>query len=205
MPNTHSGFRRVAPWRPHGKNAGVLRHLLLLPRARRWVQATIAAHVPLSRIAESRLERLQSVCSNDLLMSVRLVVVEHVPQPPLERWGFDAGSLPRDAAGITLNQMIFVRRGLERDESLVFHELVHALQWRALGVNRFLALYGMLMLECGYRESALETMAYDLQADFEARAPLPEVEQVVRRRTQELFAALQRRSVLHRLVFGVLR
>ena len=184
----------------------LLRGLVLLPRARRWMRETIAAARPQSMsVAEGRFDRLAGTFSRDLLESVRIVAVNEVPQPPLKRWGVsDDGLLARDAAGITLDQMIFVKVGLQRDESLVFHELVHAIQWRTLGVHRFLAVYGLLLLERGYGDHPLEAMAYHLQAIFDEGSPLPNVEAVVARRTQEAFAAFRARSFGRRLVMALL-
>src|SRR4029453_13178482 len=145
--------------------AGLLRGLLILPRARRWMRETIAAAQPHSMsIAECGLDDLPGIFSRDLLARVRIVEVEQVPQPPLERWGLAGeGLLARDAAGITLDQMIFVKSGLQRDESLGFHDLVPGVQWTSLGISRFLALYGLLLLEHGYADHPLEAMAYHLQ------------------------------------------
>ncbi len=184
----------------------LLRGLLLLPRARRWMRETIDAARPHSMsIAECGFDHLPGVLSRDLLAHVRIVAVDEVPQPPLERWGLAGEALlVSDAAGITLDQMIFVKSGLQRDESLVFHELVHAVQWRTLGVNRFLALYGLLLLEHGYVDHPLEAMAYHLQAIFDEGSPLPNVEAVVARRTQEAFASFRARSLAHRVALALL-
>lgn len=105
------------------------------------------------------------------------------------------------AAGITLDAAIFVQRGLEHDESLIFHEMVHAAQWRTLGPNRFLAMYGLMLVESGYRENPLERMAYELQSQFDSHDVMNEVTAVIARKTQELFASFRRRSLVHRLVF----
>jgi hypothetical protein len=42
-------------------------------------------------------------------------------------------------SGMTFGRWILVRRGHERDEALLAHELVHVRQWRELGAVRFLA------------------------------------------------------------------
>ena len=184
----------------------LLRGLLLLPRARRWMRDTIDAARPQSMsIAECGFDHLPGIFSRDLLARVRIVEVDQVPQPPLERWGLAGEALlARDAAGITLDQMIFVKSGLQHDESLAFHELVHAIQWSTLGINRFLALYGLVLLEHGYAEHPLEAMAYHLQAIFDEGSPLPNVEAVVARRTQEAFASFRARSLGHRLALSLL-
>lgn len=52
------------------------------------------------------------------------------------------------------------------DEGLHFHELIHVVQWRVLGPERFLAAYADGLEKFGYRASPLEAMAYDAQAAF---------------------------------------
>ncbi len=186
-------------------NRFMLRYLLLLPRARRWLARTIAEHAPGSRrLSDCGFARLSGAFSAQSLDDCRLVEVERVPQPPLEQWGIgESNGLVHAAAGITLMGLIIVRRGMERDESLVFHELVHAIQWRTLGLNRFLALYGLLLHEYGYRDSPLEEMAYDLQALFDANALPSNIEAVIAGRTQELFAGFRKRSIAHRIAFAM--
>lgn len=184
----------------------MLRHLLILPRARRWLRTTIAAHESHSRpIADCGFKRLHRRFSPDVLARARLAIVDRVPQPPLSAWGIAGeGLLATDAAGITLERMIFVRRGLQRDESLIFHELVHAIQWAALGVNRFLALYGLLLLERGYAEHPLEMIAYQLQAAFDDGEFPPDVEAVVARQARERLGQMRARSLAHRCIFSML-
>ena len=57
-----------------------------------------------------------------------------------------------------------------RDESLHFHELVHVIQWRLLGPEKFLAFYADGLERFGYRNSPLEVMAYNLQDRFDREA-----------------------------------
>lgn len=56
-------------------------------------------------------------------------------------WLWAGGPVPPGAAGITLGPLVIVRRGRERDELLLRHELVHVAQWRRHGVVGFLARY----------------------------------------------------------------
>ena len=43
--------------------------------------------------------------------------------------------------GMTLGRLVLLRRGHERSEKLIAHELVHVRQWAELGVPRFLVCY----------------------------------------------------------------
>ncbi|MGB8014923.1 MAG: hypothetical protein WCF80_03410 [Pseudolabrys sp.] len=65
------------------------------------------------------------------------------------------------------------------NEKMHFHELVHVIQWRMLGPDRFLFLYAN-GLECfGYRQSPLEAMAYDAEAAFASSTDIFNVEKMV--------------------------
>ena len=55
-------------------------------------------------------------------------------------------------------------------ESLHFHELVHVVQWSALGPEKFLACYADGLERFGYLRSPLELMAFRLQRRFEREA-----------------------------------
>ena len=62
---------------------------------------------------------------------------------------------------------------------MYFHELVHVVQWRLLGPDRFLFLYAN-GLECfGYRQSPLEAMAYDAETAFASSMAIFDVENMV--------------------------
>jgi hypothetical protein len=63
-----------------------------------------------------------------------------------------------------------VRADRAHDESLHFHELVHVIQWRLLGPEKFLALYADGLERFGYRKSPLEVMAFRLQSRFQREA-----------------------------------
>ena len=74
-----------------------------------------------------------------------------------------------EAGGITFKDTYFVRHRLAADEGLHFHELIHVVQWRYLGPERFLAAYAAGHLGAGgYRDNPLEAIAHALQARFEA-------------------------------------
>ena len=61
---------------------------------------------------------------------------------------------------------IFLKPTHSNNENTHFHELVHVIQWRLLGPDRFLFSYAN-DLECfGYRQSPLEAMAYDAEMAF---------------------------------------
>jgi hypothetical protein len=174
--------------------------LFTLPRARRWVHRIVAQHrsvaVPL-RESEGA-ESLVKVFGPLLIEGTKVAVVDQTPRPPLAKWGLEGADdfVGFEAAGLALIDTIFVRRNCVGDPSLLFHELVHVAQWRLLGVNRFLALYGLMLLEDGYRASPLETMAYGLQRQFVAGRRFDALP-VIRRQTQEVLVEFGRRSIRH--------
>lgn len=51
------------------------------------------------------------------------------------------GPVPPGYDGITIGDLIIVRRGCESNEELILHERVHVDQWRTLGSVGFLRMY----------------------------------------------------------------
>jgi len=98
-----------------------------------------------------------------------------------------------DFRGITYLDTYFVREGLEKEESLHFHELVHIVQWAHLGPERFLQSYVHgYSLAGGYRDNPLESIAFDLQTRFEQTIDRFSVEPVVRQDLDDLPARIRK-------------
>ena len=68
-----------------------------------------------------------------------------------------------DNTAAYLPDTFFVTQGELANEALHFHELIHVVQWRLLGPERFIALYAEGLERFGYRSSPLEVIAYDLE------------------------------------------
>jgi len=138
-----------------------------------WIQKTLAQHAPAARsVASLGFSRLPHYYGQDILTAARVVVVPKVPMPPLSAMGLDRFSdfERMDAGGITYLDTYFVRADEAHSESLHFHELVHVIQWRLLGPEKFLALYADGLERFGYRNSPLEQMAYNFQGQFDREA-----------------------------------
>jgi hypothetical protein len=78
-----------------------------------------------------------------------------VPVPPLASIGLTrfAGFVRGDSDGIAYIDTIFLKPTQSENENVYFHELIHIIQWRLLGPDRFLLAYAN-GLECfGYRQS----------------------------------------------------
>ena len=103
----------------------------------------------------------------------RVKVVEGDPLPLAAPFFNRAASLcgmdvpsPSQIAGITFDHVIATREPMPT--AMLFHELVHVVQFRILGVNQFAKLYTRGLLRNGsYDAIPLERCAYELEARFE--------------------------------------
>ena len=141
----------------------------IYPHVIGWIRQTLAACANQAEtVASQGFPRLPLYFNPELLASTKFVRVERVPVPPLSQLGltrfaaFEQGNYD----GITYLDTFFVTRHRANDEGLSFHELIHVVQWQLLGPERFLAVYAAGLESCGYRNSPLEVMAYNAEADF---------------------------------------
>jgi len=111
----------------------------------------------------------------EVLDGVRLARVKHLQNPPfyteLEGLGFQNLPQFRRMAAVTFVDVIVAQD--EFTSSLLFHELVHVVQYKELGVQRFAELYVRGFLETGeYLSIPLERVAYHLEGLFRLRPDL---------------------------------
>jgi hypothetical protein len=142
------------------------------PRVLGWIDATLRAHAGDAQTIVSRgFPRLPLYFNADTLKTAKVVLVDQLPVPPLSSWGltrfadFERGNFN----GITYLNTFFIKPDDVRNETIHFHELIHVVQWRILGPERFLRLYADGLERFGYRDSPLEKMAYDAEAAFTAK------------------------------------
>jgi hypothetical protein len=143
------------------------------PLIARWIKKTLAKHATAARpVASFGFSRLPDYYVAQVLASSKAVVVPRVPMPPLSAMGLDRfrDFEKMNAGGMTFFDTYFVRADHAHDESLHFHELVHLIQWRLLGPEKFLALYADGLERFGYRKSPLEVIAFQLQHRFQREA-----------------------------------
>jgi hypothetical protein len=147
-----------------------------------WIRQTLGAYEKRTRTVGSMgFSRLPLYFSGELLQMAKVVAVERVPVPPLSAIGlsqfaeFERG----DYDGITYLDTFFLKQSRAADEELHFHELIHVVQWRLLGPERFLAAYAAGLETAGYRNSPLECMAYDAQSVFSQSARAFDAERMV--------------------------
>lgn len=117
------------------------------------------------------------------LTGVAVIIQDPLPigNPPfasVARWlGYEFPSMEHVRA-ITLDQSIAARENMT--PSLLFHEMVHVVQYRLLGVTEFARLYVRGFLRAGsYVEIPLERCAYDLEFRFEVEGVPFDVEREV--------------------------
>ena len=147
-----------------------------------WIRRTLTASAPAAQTVASRgFSRLPLYFTEQTLASAKVVLVDPLPMPPLSSMGlarfadFERGNFD----GITYIDTFFLKPTHSKNEAMFFHELVHVIQWRILGPDRFLFLYAN-GLECfGYRQSPLEAMAYDAETAFASSMAIFNVEKMV--------------------------
>lgn len=149
----------------------MLAHILSLPVAlyirRQHDRLTGQSHA----ISDAARLRMAPYFSADLLSGVRIVERDPlpIPNPPfansIRRLGFDYPNLALTAA-ITFGNLIATRAPMS--PSLLFHELVHVVQYQRLGISVFARQYvhGLLTYR-SYEQIPLEAAAFQLQARFE--------------------------------------
>jgi hypothetical protein len=156
-----------------------------------WIQQTIGDHEQSAKTVASRgFKRLPLYFAGEVLVTTKVVVVNRVPMPPLSSMGLQrfAEFERRDFDGITYLDTIFVKRSRANHEELHFHELIHVIQWRSLGSERFLALYADGLERFGYHNSPLERMAYLAQTEFGQSKQVFDAQALVLRELKQLSA-----------------
>lgn len=126
---------------------------------------------------------MQPFFPKSVLDGTKLVVLSNkrVSNPPfyptLVEMGFDAASLPDFSQMAAITFVDIVVSHVPFDNSLLFHELVHTVQYEKLGLSRFADKYVRGFLTSGsYAGIPLERNAYELQERFESLSVEGEVE-----------------------------
>ena len=160
-----------------------------LPDVRQWIDQFMDAHADRARaVSTLGFTRLSACFPQGLLDRAKVVSVERVPFPPVEKFGLPelAPMQQMSFDGITFKDTFFLQQGHESEE-LHFHELVHVVQWARLGVDNFLLAYGLGLLSSGYAQSPLEQMAYTLQRSFELGTPPQDLVRVIEQGTDAIW------------------
>jgi hypothetical protein len=164
-----------------------------LPLACEWIDDYLGRHEAISRsVISLGMKRLTASYPEQLLRGARVVMVERVEFPPVDRFGLPelAALQQQNFGGITFKNTYFVRNAEATVESLHFHEMVHVVQWARLGVERFLLAYGIGLAQFGYERSPLEQMAYDLQFEFEKGTSRPQLVRYIETQTDAIWGTV---------------
>jgi hypothetical protein len=147
-----------------------------------WIRTMLTSNAHKAQTVASRgFSRLPLYFTENTLASTKVVLVDPLPVPPLRSIGLGrfADFERSDFEGITYMDTFFLKPSQSANENLHFHELVHVIQWRLLGPDRFLFSYAN-GLECfGYRHSPLEAMAYDAEEAFASSTAIFNTEKMV--------------------------
>jgi hypothetical protein len=151
-----------------------------------WVIQQVAAYIEGQRqtyrrgsgpLNQTQIAAMRPFFPVPTLESSRIVILagERVSNPPfygeLMKMGFEAGSLPNFAhmAAITFVDTVVSHEPFT--DRLLFHELVHVVQYEKLGLVEFAAKYVKGFLSGGsYEAIPLEMNAYELDARFAAES-----------------------------------
>ena len=147
-----------------------------------WIRKMLDANAQVAQTVSSRgFLRLPHYFTKHTLVSTKVVIVDPLPVPPLASMGLTrfADFVRGGSDGITYFDTIFLKPTQSENENVYFHELIHIIQWRLLGPDRFLLAYAN-GLECfGYRQSPLEAMAYDAESEFASSTLIFNAEKLV--------------------------
>lgn len=140
------------------------------PKVFEWISRLLMDNaLSMQTVSSAGFRLLPRYFSSELLDSAKFVVVPGKPPvPPLSSMGLDqfAEFEKENLVGITYFDTFFLCQSQASAESLFFHELIHVVQWRLLGPERFLAAYADGYEKFGYRKAPLEVMAYSAEYAF---------------------------------------
>jgi hypothetical protein len=158
---------------------------LLIGQGQKWIKEQRAAFHPLGRtLPDIAVAKFSQFFEERLLREVRLVTVPALQNPAfLEEYQavFVEKAIPlldfSAMAGITfVDTILLVEQFLEEAAiGIIFHELVHAVQYDLLGPDKFVELYLLGWVNQGFNYAAipLEMDAYELQNRYEAEPTAP--------------------------------
>lgn len=139
-----------------------------VPEICSWIDRTLSAHAEKTKpLSSYGFQRLNGFFPEAFLAGVKVVETEALPRPPLRAMGLeflgDFETMPISA--ITYRSTYFIRPEAAKDEALHCHEIVHVAQWEYLRDERFLMNYGLGLLDFGYKNHPMETMAQLLEGE----------------------------------------
>lgn len=161
----------------------------VLEKAHNWLWKQRDLHrAKARRLTDDERLPLQDYYDTQILDTVRVATVDQISNPPfydeLTESGFPILDISR-SAGITFVDCIVIRRMFQQHFpswiSILFHELVHVVQFELLGPRTVLEAYLQAWEQNGYQyhDVPFEIQAYRLEARFKRHEPLFSVREVV--------------------------
>lgn len=139
---------------------------MISPLLLRYIRRINRKHIPLANPCQEVVPFLSVYFSNELLAKTKVVYVKEVPKLLPSGWLFGK------AAGIALEDTVYVKEEYRYRWHLHFHELVHIQQWQRLGPIEFLSQYVVEALTCGYQSNKFEVEAFEFEERFKCNEVL---------------------------------
>jgi len=151
----------------------------MVDQAAAWVERQRNRYRPTGRgLSEVEKGKLQGFFPEEVLEEARIATVPRIENPDfysqLEAAGFKPLLDLTGAAGIAFIDTVVIAQVFSSGRGLLlpllFHELVHVVQHRVLGLKKFMRLYIQSWADGGfsYYAISLEKQAFDLQARYQA-------------------------------------
>jgi len=140
----------------------------MINQIEQWIDKTNEHYLNKRVSCKKFIQDFDGFYSEEFLRHSYFVVVDEVPKPDMpELREMGLGSmLDMEVHAITYKNTYYIQPYLAHNLRLHFHELVHVAQWNCLGPAPLIKRYINEFDTYGYEGSALEIMAYALDAHF---------------------------------------
>ena len=133
-----------------------------------WITDTNLTHQAQRHSCKQLTTHFAGFFSDELFEQAGFVIINELPSPPASvvmQLGLSQLLSP-SAVGITLDDTYYLKPKAAAQLRVHFHELIHVLQWQALGATPFIRRYMDEVIKFGYRQAPLEEKAYDFEDRF---------------------------------------
>ena len=161
----------------------------LVEQAHQWLREQRELHTGNARyLSDHERLLLQDYYDSWILDKVRLATADRISNPTFYAELIESGYPVLDlsgSAGITFIDCVVIRRVFYKDSpawvSILFHELVHVVQFEILGSRKHVELYLRAWAQNGYQYHRIpfEMQAHRLEARFERHEPPFSVREIV--------------------------
>lgn len=153
----------------------------LIEMGQQWLREQRNLYIANARpLTDEEKKLLQGYYDNKILDKVRLAAVDRISNPTFYTELVKSGNPILDisgSAGITFIDCIVIRKVFRKDlpawNSILFHELVHVVQYEILGSKRLIEAYltAWSQNDYSYDKIPLEMQARRLEIRFDRREP----------------------------------